>query len=141
MMDFSPFGGFNWMFTLVPVLVIIIFAVVIGGIIFTLVKNVAQWHENNNSPVLTVDAKVTAKRMDVNHRSHHHHGHHRHHHHHHHHHSSSTTYYYATFEVQSGDRVEFSVSDREYGMLAEGDTGKLTFQGTRYKGFERVRVP
>ena len=26
----------------------------------------------------------------------------------------------------------------EYGMLAEGDRGRLTFQGTRYKGFERV---
>lgn len=29
-------------------------------------------------------------------------------------------------------------SGREYGMLAEGDIGKLTFQGTRYLSFERV---
>ena len=27
----------------------------------------------------------------------------------------------------------------EYGLLAEGDRGKLTFQGTRYLGFERQR--
>lgn len=25
----------------------------------------------------------------------------------------------------------------EYGMLAEGDRGRLTFQGTRYVSFER----
>ena len=25
----------------------------------------------------------------------------------------------------------------EYGMLAEGDAGRLTFQGTRYLSFER----
>ncbi|NLB41750.1 MAG: DUF2500 domain-containing protein, partial [Clostridiales bacterium] len=34
---------------------------------------------------------------------------------------------------------EFKVSDTEYGMLAEDDMGKVTFQGTRYLGFERNR--
>ena len=43
-----------------------------------------------------------------------------------------------TFQVESGDRMELPVSGREYGMLAEGDIGKLTFQGTRYLSFERV---
>jgi len=33
--------------------------------------------------------------------------------------------------------MEFSVSGSEYGMLAEEDTGKLTFQGTRFLSFER----
>lgn len=33
--------------------------------------------------------------------------------------------------------MEFRVSDKEYGMLAENDIGRLTFQGTRYLGFER----
>lgn len=52
-------------------------------------------------------------------------------------HSSYTTHYHATFQVESGDRMELAVNDKEYGMLAEGDTGKLTFQGTRYKEFVR----
>ncbi len=26
----------------------------------------------------------------------------------------------------------------DYGMLAEGDRGRLTFQGTRFLGFERM---
>ena len=47
------------------------------------------------------------------------------------------TTYYVTFQVESGDRMEFTVEGSEYGMLIEGDHGKLTFQGTRYLGFER----
>lgn len=54
-------------------------------------------------------------------------------------HTSTSTTYYATFEVPSGDRMEFKVGSREYGMLVEGDAGKLTFQGTRYHGFQRTR--
>ena len=54
-------------------------------------------------------------------------------------HDSSSTFYYTTFEVESGDRMELAVSGQDFGMLAEGDTGRLTFQGTRFKGFERVK--
>ncbi len=48
-----------------------------------------------------------------------------------------STSYYVTFEVDSGDRVEFSMRGSDYGMLIEGDIGILNFQGTRYLGFER----
>lgn len=51
--------------------------------------------------------------------------------------TTSSTIYYVTFQVESGDRMEFHVSGLEYGMLTEGDTGRLTFQGTRYLSFER----
>ena len=30
------------------------------------------------------------------------------------------------------------MAGHEFGMLVEGDRGKLTFQGTRYLGFERT---
>ncbi|WP_396954526.1 DUF2500 domain-containing protein [Neobacillus sp.] len=46
--------------------------------------------------------------------------------------------YFATFEVESGDRIEFEVMVTEYGMLVEGDNGQLAFQGTRYHGFIRA---
>ena len=36
--------------------------------------------------------------------------------------------------------MELSMTGNEYGLLAEGDTGKLSFQGTRYLGFERAGV-
>ena len=48
------------------------------------------------------------------------------------------TNYYATFQFESGDRLELELQGREYGMIVEGDKGKLTFQGTRYLGFERI---
>ena len=99
----------------------LVFFLVLGTILLHLVRGISQWSRNNNSPRLTVPATVVAKRSDV---SHHHHqdangiGHT----------SSSTTY---------GDRMELCVGGSEYGMLAEGDFGDLTFQGTRYLGFER----
>ena len=131
-MSFSPFGGgFGAMFTIIPVIVILSFILVFGLIIFRAVKGGMEWNKNNHSPVLTVSAKVAAKRMAVS-RRHHHHGNNMHH-------TSSSTTYFATFEVESGDRMELKVPDKEYGLLAEGDTGKLTFQGTRYKSFERDR--
>ena len=119
--------GFGMAFDLFPVMFVIVFVIVIGMFIFTAVKGVGTWNKNNNSPRLTVPAVVTAKRTDV---SHHHGGAHGEH-------LSSSTWYYATFQVESGDRMEFSVSGAEYGLLAEGDQGRLSFQGTRYLSFER----
>ena len=51
--------------------------------------------------------------------------------------TSTSTHYYVTFQFDSGDRLELHVPGREYGMMAEGDVGDLTFQGTRYLGFDR----
>lgn len=126
------FGGFDFMFTLVPVIIGIGFVTVFGIIIVTAIKGGIQWSENNNSPILIVDAKVVSKRTAVSNHTHHHSDNAAAHY------SSSTTYY-ATFEVESGDRMELRVPDAEYGMLVEGDVGRLTFQGTRYKGYERLR--
>ncbi len=132
-MGFSPFGGFDIMFSIVPVIVVIGFVVVTGLIIVRSIQGARQWKRNNDSPILTVDATLVTKRTDVHHHHHHHTGDT------HHHMSTSSTTYYATFEVLSGDRLEFTVRDTEYGQLVEGDAGKLTFQGTRYLGFERGR--
>ena len=51
--------------------------------------------------------------------------------------TSTHTSYYVTFQVESGDRMEFEVDGSDYGLLVQGDIGKLNFQGTRYLGFER----
>lgn len=127
--------GFDLMFSIVPVFIFIIFAIVIVGIITTAVRGVSQWSKNNASPRLTVEAAVVGKRIDVTHHQHANagdqtgaHGYH----------TASSTSYYVTFQVESGDRMEFSVSGAEYGMLIEGDRGRLSFQGTRYLGFERT---
>ena len=116
-------GMFHIMFTLVFALVFVLFLV-------TAVQGISQWNKNNHSPKLTVPATIVAKRTNVSqHRSGGANGHH-------HHHTSTT--YYVTFQVESGDRMEFCVAGHEYGVLVEGDKGKLSFQGTRYLGFERM---
>mgnify|MGYP003292041604 FL=1 len=119
---FGGFGMFNIMFT-------IVFILVIGTFVVMLVKGISEWNKNNHSPRLTVPATIIAKRTNV---SRHRHGGANSHHHYH----TSTTYY-VTFQVESGDRMEFHISGQEYGLLIEGDHGNLSFQGTRYLGFER----
>ncbi len=121
-MGFFLSGGFELIFFLM-------FFLVIGTFVVTAVRGIKTWNRNNNSPKLTVEATVVAKRTNVS--RHHHndmnHGGH----------TTTSTTYYATFQVESGDRMELCMDGYEYGMLAEGDHGKLSFQGTRYLGFER----
>ena len=121
--------GFGMGFDMFSIMFTIVFVLVIGTFIVTAVKGIGQWNKNNNSPRLTVPETVVSKRTNVT--RHHHGGANGHHHHH-----TSTTYY-VTFQVESGDRMELHVAGHEYGLLVEGDNGRLTFQGTRYLGFER----
>ena len=126
--------GFDFMFNVFPFMFGIIFIIVIGMFIVTAVRGIGEWNKNNQSPRLTVAATVVAKRQNVSH-SHHAnagdmsgaHGYH----------TSTHTTYYVTFQVESGDRMELAVSGSEYGMLAEGGQGQLSFQGTRYLEFRR----
>ncbi len=117
------------MFSFVSIFIPIIFLLVFGIIIVTIIKGISEWSSNNKEPVLTVVCKVVAKRTNITRHNHNHNNHIS---------SHNSTTYYATFEVESGDRLEFTVSGKEYGMLAEGDIGKLVFQGSRYHNFERV---
>jgi len=123
--------GLTVFYGIIPVIFALIFMLVFGVIIASGVRGFIQWGKNNRSPVLTVEARVVSKRMNVSH----------------HHnntvgnglmHTTTSTAYYATFEFESRDRLEFVISGSDYGLLAEGDTGRLTFQGTRYKKFERI---
>ena len=120
---FGGFGLFQIMFTLT-------FVIIMGTFVVTLFRGIKEWNQNNHSPRLTVPATIVAKRTNIS--RHRHNGAGGHHHYH-----TSTTYY-VTFQVESGDRVEFHVSGQQYGLLVEGDAGKLSFQGTRYLGFERT---
>ncbi len=120
------YGGFD----LFSIMFTIVFVLVIGMFVVTAVKGISQWNKNNHSPRLTVPATIIAKRTNVS--RHRHNGVNGHHHH-----TTSTTYY-VTFQVDSGDRMELKMTGQEYGLLIEGDRGNLSFQGTRYLGFERT---
>lgn len=106
------------LFTIIPLLVAVGFIIVIITIIVIIATSLKRGIKNNNSPILTDAAKVVAKRMHVQ-------G------------EPSHTTYFVTFEIQLNERIEFKVSGKEYGQLAEFDIGILTYQGTRYLSFER----
>ena len=101
---------------------VVLFFILFFAVVF---KNIAQWFQNENAPRLAVSAKV----VDMRRKTHHHHSNGHHHH---------THTYHVTFEVESGDRMELKVSRSEYDMLTVGDTGRVSFQGTRYLGFDRI---
>lgn len=117
-----------FMFNIIQFIFPIMFVLIFGIIIFSIIKGIGQWSNNNRQPILSVRAKVVTKREHTSNSSGMNNSQHIH---------SSSTFYHVTFEVESGDRMELQINGSEYGLLAEGDVGKLTFQGTRYKNFER----
>lgn len=83
----------------------------IGIVIFYIIRN-------NRQPKLQVSATVVTKRTS-NHTK------------------ATDRHYFVTFQVESGDRIEFWVTSFQYSELKQDDCGILTFQGTRFIGFER----
>lgn len=115
MMEYFFMSNFSILFALT-------FMLVFGVILIKLIQGILEWGKNNRSPRLDVSATVMAKRIHTYRNQNH----------------GSSSSYYVTFQVESGDRMELRMSGREYGLLAEGDKGKLHFQGTRYLGFDRT---
>ena len=114
------------------------FACAAAVIVFIFAKGLSEKDENNKAPVQTVYARIVGKRIDsysadslittltesmVSGER------------------ASGTQYYVTFEAPDGSRLELRVKESEYGMLAEGDYGELTFQRKRYIGFNRQAAP
>ncbi|OBZ13558.1 DUF2500 domain-containing protein [Bacillus sp. FJAT-26390] len=121
-------GGFNLMFTIIPILVGIGFIFVIGGILYSLINHA----KNARAPKESCYARIVSKRMDVRHHTNHHN--------HdgaHHSTNSSRTYYYITLEFDNGTRKEYLDVKNLYGLVVEGDTGYAAVQGEWIVAFER----
>ena len=118
-----PGFGFNLMSVLFPAMFLLVFAIVA----LTILRELLQWNKNNHAPKLIVDAQVVSRRTNVSRRrgandvA-----------------NRTSTTYYVTFQFESGDRLELHIPHSQFGYLVEGDRGKLTFQGTRFLGFERT---
>lgn len=106
------------------ILLTFVLLLILSMLLFVVIRSVFHWNTKTHSRRLTVTATVVAKRMDVFYRS-----------------TESgkisSSSYYTTFQVESGDQIELSMSDEEYALLANGDYGNLRFQGMHYLGFER----
>ncbi|MNO55995.1 hypothetical protein D3C76_464970 [compost metagenome] len=125
---FSSFGGgFDFLFTLVPIFIVIVFIIIIVG----LISSGARYVKNSSSPKESRFATIISKRMDVrSHTTSHNNdnfGHS----------SSSRTYYYITLEFDNGERREYLDVKNIYGLIREGDTGYAATQGDWIVAFER----
>lgn len=115
----GPFDG-------IPTLALIFAGFVIGslalgfGFIFYLIaKSIVVARRNSRQPVVNRRASVVGRRLHVW-------G------------DSARTDYYLTFQFEDGTREEYRLSSAAFGLIAEGDTGILSTQGTAFKGFDRA---
>ena len=115
--------GFGYIGRLLPIRFFTVFFLVLAVFVFVFWQIFRRQRSNSKAPRLTVGARIVAKRQEMRRGSGD---------------SMGHTWYYATFEVQSGDRFELEMEGAEFSLLAEGDAGTLTFQGTRFLGFERI---
>ncbi len=81
-------------------------------------QQIAAEEAERNAPEKTASARLIAKRTQVFGRL-------------------SRTFYYAGFELENGERIELRLPGSEYGLLAEGDAGTLTYKGSRMISFTR----
>ena len=110
-----------------------IFSMLVLFMIFvTIGLGISQWVKNNNSPRETVKAKVVDKKSEVTYIQQEQNGMMT---------SAPQWSYYIVFEFENSDDKKvvkkMVVSGKEYKRICEGDCGDLTFQGTRYIGFEK----
>ena len=121
----------NAMQTLLPGFFILITVVILGMLVYLTLKGMQEKKANDAAPIVTVDAKVKAKRIAVHHSAHqqsmngvplmaksHH------------------TTYYATCALEGDQRLELQISEGQFQRLTEGERGKLTYQRKRFHRFE-----
>ena len=121
----------NAIHMLVPGFFILITVVILGMIVYLTLKGMQEKKANDAAPIVTVDAKVKAKRIAVHHSAHqqsingvplmaksHH------------------TTYYATFALEGDQRLELQVSEGQFQRLTEGERGELTYQRKRFHRFD-----
>ncbi len=106
------------------ILFVFVFVMVLGIFIFVIFRGLGERSRNNKQPVYSDPVLVKDKRTHVWGGGT----------------SSANTSYYITFEFENGERQEFMVSGKVYGEVAPGDTGTLTWQGTRFHDFQRARL-
>ena len=71
MIGFGGDPGFDVTFSIMRIMVPVIFVLVFGIIIVAMVRGIGEWNKNNHLPKLSVPAKVVSRRTAVSHHHHH----------------------------------------------------------------------
>jgi len=113
--------GPSGFFVIFTVFFFVVFATILGVIIFAIVKGARQAVRNQAAPEVTAVAAIVDKRIETSGGGE----------------SSVTQNHYVAFQQPSGERFELEVPAAEYGLLVVGDQGTVTMKGTRYLAFAR----
>jgi hypothetical protein len=106
------FPGTTTLVTVFTIVFIILLALIVSLVLFTAAKSVLRRLKGGNLPLLVVNARVASLR-------------------------SEGERHFVAFEFPNGQPVEFEMSEKEIGALAQGDAGRLTFQGERFVSFKK----
>lgn len=109
---------FNFLSSVIPLLVIAGFVFIAGSLVWNAISNLGQ-------PEQSAPARVVSKRLQVWGGAGEH---------------GASTSYFVTFEFAGGERKELKVPASTYGLIVEGDRGGLTYRGTWFRRFERETV-
>ncbi|SDS66685.1 Protein of unknown function [Paenibacillaceae bacterium GAS479] len=126
----GPGWGFDFMFTLGPIIFVAIFVLMIATLLFRGIKYMKNATSKNESLFVRIVSKRTEVRGRTN--------------------SSpqqmtgnlnttsmSHTYYYITLEFDNGTRKEYLDVNHLYGLVAEGDSGYAEVKGEWIVAFHR----
>ncbi|MFD0588953.1 DUF2500 domain-containing protein [Paenibacillus sp. GCM10027627] len=125
-------GFFGFVTTIFPIMFIIVFIIVMGGILYTTTNHLRNTRAKEESSY----AKIVGKRMEVRNGANLHQnqnglGQMN---------SSSRTYYYITLEFDDGTRREYLDVKGLYGLVVEGDSGYAATKRQWIVAFERSAV-
>ncbi|MHA6480702.1 DUF2500 domain-containing protein [Paenibacillus sp. strain BS8-2] len=115
-------ADFDMMITIIPFLMSIVFAVVIGAVIFVSIRRV----RNSKAKQENIFAKVIAKRLEVQNNNDSRHSA-----------ASSRTNYYIMLEFDNGSRREYLDTNNVNAFAMEGDSGYAAIKGDTIIAFER----
>ncbi|MEI2775192.1 MAG: DUF2500 domain-containing protein [Tetrasphaera sp.] len=113
-------GAPTW-FVIAFLAIVVLFGALMVAIMLAVIRGVRRSAANRRAPLLNRPATVVAKRTGISGGGN----------------SSASSHYFATFEFPDRSREEFGLRGEDYGLLAEGDQGTVTTQGTRFHGFQR----
>lgn len=113
-----------------PAFFILISCVIFGMVVYTVLKSQREKKANDAAPVVTVEARVKAKRVTVHNSAH----------------QQSANgvplmakrdraSYYVVFALEEDQRLELRVQDHQFQRLTEGARGRLTYQRKRFLKF------
>ena len=120
------YGGYLLYGSGFDILIFLILFLALSAVIVYCFQQFTQWQRNRTAPRLNVGADVVSKRGDSRGNADE---------------PPPNGAYFVTFEMESGDRMELKLPGRDFRRIAEGDCGRLTFQGSRFIAFIAENTP